>query len=168
MLNSRGTWLALGVTSGTILGLSLAGVWPQVPVHAMATHGQDSFAIATGPVDSDVEAVFFLDYLTGDLKGAVLNLQVKKFAVFYQRNIVKDFLESKNRRYLMVTGAADLPRGNAEVGRTVIYIAELATGQLNAYAVPWSPPGAAAGMHGVLPIALLDGVKLRTVVVRGQ
>ena len=39
MLNTRGVWLVGGIVLGTIFGLSMAGLWPQVPVHAVATHG---------------------------------------------------------------------------------------------------------------------------------
>src|SRR5262245_20573372 len=98
-MNSRGVWLGWGVALGVLLGLSLSGVWPQVPVHAMATHGQDSFALATGPLDTDVEGVYFLDFLTGTLSGAVLNVNLKKFNAFYQSNVSKDFPEAKKARY---------------------------------------------------------------------
>ena len=39
-----------------------------MPLHATATHGLDKFAIATGLVDDSVEALYFLDFLTGDMR----------------------------------------------------------------------------------------------------
>ncbi len=59
MTNSKTAWLAWGVLAGLVVGLNVAGVWPQVPLHAVATHGQDTFAICT-PMDNDVEGVFVL------------------------------------------------------------------------------------------------------------
>ena len=53
-------------------GLVLSGLWPQTPLHATATDRSDTFAIATGAVDDDTEAVYFLDFLTGDLRAVVL------------------------------------------------------------------------------------------------
>jgi len=164
MLNSRGVWLVTGVVLGAVLGLCSAGVWPQVPLHAVATHGQDSFAIATGPVDSDVEGVFFLDFLTGELRGAVLNNQLKKFNSFYQYNVSKDFPTAKNPHYLMVTGM-QRPVGE-NVGSSVIYIGELASGQVNAYGIPYSTAAAQTGATQKFTFVLLDRIKFRTVVVR--
>ncbi len=59
-------WLGAGLAIGLVIGLNAAGWWPQVPIHAVATHGQENFAICTTPMDEDVEAVFVLDDLTGD------------------------------------------------------------------------------------------------------
>ena len=78
MAQSKAAWLAWGLVIGLIVGISLSGVLPQTPVHAVATHGQDSFAIATGLVQDNTEAIYFLDYLTGDLRAAVLSSQTGK------------------------------------------------------------------------------------------
>ena len=66
MLQSRWACLGLGIVIGAVVAANLAGLWPQTPVHATATHGQENFAIATGPIGTDVEAVYILDYLTGE------------------------------------------------------------------------------------------------------
>ena len=39
------------IVMGLVVGLNAAGIWPQVPLHAVATHGQDNFAICTAPMD---------------------------------------------------------------------------------------------------------------------
>ncbi len=56
----------------------------------MATHGQDNFAICTAPMDDDVEAIFILDDVTGDLKAACLNIQMRRFNTFFKYNVLRD------------------------------------------------------------------------------
>ncbi len=169
MFKSRQAWLVLGIVLGLVVGLNVAGIWPQIPVQATATHGQDGFAIATGPLSGDIEAVYVLDYLTGDLKGAVLNLQTGQFMTAYEYNVGKDLAGSgvKNPRYAMVTGVADLRRGGlGQMGQSVVYVAEFSSGKLAAYGMPWT-----TGRENVLaavksPFVLLNIVKFRSVDVR--
>ena len=80
-----------GIVIGLIVGLNVAGLWPSIPLHATATHGLDKFAIATGLVDDSVEALYFLDFLTGDMRAAVINPKTGKFNSFFTRNIAADF-----------------------------------------------------------------------------
>ena len=51
------------------IGLGLSGFWPNTPSTPSVTDRAETFAMATGPVDDEVEAVYFLDFLTGDLGG---------------------------------------------------------------------------------------------------
>ena len=67
--NTNGlVWLGLGLLAGFLM----AGFWPSVPLHAMATDKIDTFSMATGPVEPEYEAVYFLDHLTGDLHAYVI------------------------------------------------------------------------------------------------
>jgi hypothetical protein len=129
-------WLLVGVA----VGLAISGLCPHSPLHAVATDRVDTFAIATGPVDEEVEAFYFLDFLTGTLKAAVLSNATRDFQATYEVNIRGDlttliqFLNQKraqeniqrrknnlpalpeivvpqNPKYLMVTGIADIRRG---------------------------------------------------------
>ncbi len=141
MVNSRLLWLLGGVVLGAIVGLNAAGIWPQIPVHAVATHGQDNFAIATGSLDDNLEAIFVLDSVTGDLKGAALNVQSRRFNTWYDYNVSRDLPVGgiKNPQYRIVTGYTGVRQVVAagQLGRTVVYVAEANTGQLAAYGVPW-------------------------------
>ena len=111
---NRLVWLAFGLLAGLLIG----GVLPNTPLHAVATDRIDTFAMATGPVDDDVEAVFFLDFLTGDLRAVVLGRQGKGFTAFYEYNAVFNDLgidPNKTPKFMMVTGSANLRRGGGAV-----------------------------------------------------
>lgn len=133
---------------GLVGGLVLTSVWPNTPLHAVATDRLDTFAIATGPVDDQSEAIYFLDFLTGDLNAAVIGRQPGggKYMVtgHYGRNVLSDIGvdAAKNPRFLMTTGLADLMRGGkggaVQPSRAVVYVAEVTSGRVAAYAVPWN------------------------------
>ena len=168
---SRPAWLVGGTLLGLVLGLNIAGLWPSVPLHASATHGLDKFAIATGLVDSTVEALYFLDFLTGDLRAAVINPKNGKFNSFFARNIVNDFgVGGTGARYLLVTGAADMPRGRAnfQFAKSIVYVAEANTGAVAAYTIPWNSSLHAAGNPQRGEFQLLSVEQFRTAFVRDE
>jgi hypothetical protein len=124
-----------------LIGIILGGFLPHIPLHAVGTDRSENYIIATGLLDSDVEAVFFLDCLNGDLLAAVPGKASGGFTCLYRCNVLKD-LEvdpAKNPHFLMVTGLADLRSGANRVygGASVVYVAETTTGKAVAYAVPW-------------------------------
>jgi hypothetical protein len=135
---SRVFWLTIGLAAG----LALSGFWPQTPLHAVATDRYDTFAIATGPVNEEVEAIFVLDFLTGDLRAAVMSPQRNQFTCFYEYNILQDLKvdPTKNPKFLMVTGIASLRRGTAamQLGNSLVYVAETTSGVVAVYGIPWS------------------------------
>jgi len=161
-------WLVIGV----VVGMGLSRFWPQTPLHATATDRYDTFAIATGAVDTEVEAIYFLDFLTGDLRAAVLGNQTGKFTAFYQYNILADLGvdPSKNPRYLMVTGLSDIRRGAARMrpSRAAVYVAEITSGKVAAYAIPWDQQSHASGRPTKGTLIPLDVTRFRTAAVRGQ
>jgi len=142
MLKSRLSFLALGLVIGAVVGLNVGGFWPHIPVHAVATQGIDNFILATGPLDEEVEAVIFLDGLTGDLKAAAIGMIQGKFNALFSYNINKDFGNVKAPKYLMTTGMVNLRRGagagNVAPSNSAVYIAEATTGQVAAYGIPWN------------------------------
>ena len=163
MRSKHWAWLLVGLAAGLVLG----GLWPQTPLHAVATDRLETFAIATGPVDEEVEAIYFLDFLTGDLRAAVMGRN-NKFQGAFQYNVLADFKldPAKNPKFMMVTGMNQSRRGSGAVqlGNSVIYVAEVTTGQCAAYGLPWIP-GARANMAPVRnALVPLDMVKFRAVV----
>jgi hypothetical protein len=127
-----------------LLGLCLGGIFPHTPIHAVATDRTESFLVATGMVDSDVEAIYLLDCLTGDLRAAVMGKARGGFTaifVYPGAKLMQDFgLDpSKNPKFLMVTGLADLRSGSQNAfGAAVVYVVELSSGKIAAYAIPWN------------------------------
>ncbi len=164
-------WLAIGLVVGSLVG----GLWPHTPLHAVATHGVGDYAIATGWVDEELEAVYFLDYLTGDLRAAVIGNQGAvwgKFCAFYDYNILGDLGvdPSKNPRYLMVTGLCDLRRGATRIrpARAPVYVAEVTTGRVAAYVIPWSMQAHKTGQIFKGKLLPLDSTRFRTAAVRPE
>ncbi|MEQ8847259.1 hypothetical protein [Botrimarina sp.] len=175
--------LSSGLAAGLLLGQRGAGPWssdaelptvglPPIVADAMATAAHDNFVVATGLVADDVEGLFFLDFLTGDLKGAVINRRGPGFNGYFTYNIAADFNVGnvQNPKYLMVTGLArDLQTGGAgRMGRSVLYVVEATSGQAVVYGLPWNPSMYSANkpQRGTfIPIAR---AMLRTEFVRDQ
>jgi hypothetical protein len=171
IFRSRSAYLGFGLALGLIIGLNLEGLWPSAPLHASATHGIDKFAIATGLVDNTVEALYFLDFLTGDMRAAVINPKNGKFTAFFSRNIAADFGGAgRSSGYLMVTGSANMPRGtsNFQFANSIVYVAEASTGQVAAYTIPWNSTLHAAGKLQYGEFQPLDVKQFRTAFVRDQ
>ena len=162
---SRVAWLAIGLVAGLVIAGLIGGVpWPDRPLHAVATDRNDTFAMATGPLDQDVEAVFFLDFLTGDLRAAVPNRN-GVFSIYYDYNVMKDLEVAPGRkpRFLMTTGGANLQRRGAtgQLGNTIVYVAEVTTGNVAAYGVPWNPSARSSNRTIRLALQPLDATKFR-------
>jgi hypothetical protein len=154
----RITCLAAGLAAaaGLSLGLMMGGLWPKTALHAMATDRVDTYAMATGMVDEDVEAVYFLDFLTGELRALVMGKQVGGISGIYTFNVASHLGidPGKNPRYMMVTGMVNLRRGGSrmQASRAVVYVAEITSGKMGAYAIPWNPSLAAAGQTMTLSL----------------
>lgn len=169
LARGRSAFLVLGLTIGLVAGLNIQGLWPNVPLHATATEGWESFSIATGLVDNQVEGLYFLDYLTGDLVGAVINPKTGKFNSRFTHNISQDFPSGgRNAKYLMVTGLADMPRGRAgfQPAASIVYIADTTSGQIGAYIMPWNSSMQAAGKPQQGVFQVLDVQPFRTTMIR--
>ncbi len=157
-------WLSVGFC----LGLSLAYLWPHAPAHATATDRHENFAIATGPVTGELEAVYLLDNVTGELRAYVLDPQQGRFGAMYGRQIAQDLgVAGGNARYIMVTGIAAIQAralGMQRGSQSVLYVAELTSGNMACYTLPFG--GRAAGGLAITDFVLLQVVPFRNVGVR--
>ena len=169
--NFRSTSALACLGLGLLAGLLLAGFWPSVPLHAVATDKIDTFSMATGPVENEYEAVYFLDHLTGDLHAYVVGrLANGGYGVLQHcyRNVLQDFKSEgdKTPKFLMSTGIADLnKRGGGQVmpSRAVLYVADVASGMAAAYALPYNANSHNAGRYVETPLALICGFPIRKV-----
>jgi hypothetical protein len=158
-------WLSLGL----ILGVSLSYLMPFAPAHAAATDRYENFAICTGPVSDDLEGVFVLDSVAGQLQAFILDPQTGQFSLRYARMIGQDMgvANAANGRYVMVTGFANIsPRatGGQRSSQCVLYVAELSSGNLGAYTLPFAGrSGAGVAAVDFLP---LHRIQFRQVGVR--
>ncbi len=168
LIRSRVLWAVAGLMAGWML----ANLQPQAPIEATATSQTENFAICTGAIDEDGEAVYMLDFLTGDLRGAVTNPQNGKFTAFYSYNVVKDLGVdvSKKPQYTLVAGNQAFRRspGGVQLGDNVVYVAELTSGKLAAYGVPWSRQLRSTTAGATNSFIPLDVTQFRNVVIRDQ
>jgi hypothetical protein len=142
-------WLG-GVALGLLVGLALSGFWPQTPLHAVASDRSETFGMATGYLDAEVEAVYLLDYLTGDLTAVVAGKQPGTWTGLYRTNVAGDLGADRQRnpKFMMVTGVATLRRGGGsrlQPSGSMCYVADVTSGRVAAYAILWSPTMYAAG-----------------------
>jgi len=148
---SRAPWavLALGLVVGIAIGAGIAGKLsgpriqlPETLLNASATHGGETMAMATGPIADDVEGLFILDFITGELTCKVINPRTGFLGGAYSANVVKDLgiEQGKQPKYLMVTGAANFRTqgGNVRPAQSVVYVADSNTGHWVAYWLPWN------------------------------
>lgn len=173
-----GVSLGLAVGLGAVLGVALLpSEWgdsritlPEIPLHASATHSGENMAIATGLIDDDVEGLFTLDFVTGDLFCSVLNHRSQQFNARFGTNILEALPLStpqKRPKYLMVTGLANFERRNqASPGLSVVYVVDANTGQFAAYGLPWHRGMARAERPQVGNLLLLDVGNARRAAIR--
>ena len=136
MSESRTMWLVVGV----LIGLGISYFWPHEPALAATSDRNDKFALATAPVSVEMDLIFVLDFLTGRLHGAAMNRQGTGFAAFYVRNIAADFNVDPQAepKYAIVGGRAAFPnRAGAQFANCALYVAELSSGRVAAYKVPY-------------------------------
>jgi hypothetical protein len=169
--------LAIGgvLTAGVVLGRIGTAPSAALPrlgdlqLKALASHGSDSFAIATGIVDEDSEGLFTLDYLTGDLQCFVItrNLQV---GGWFKTNVAKELPPegSKKPNYLIATGKINIQGayGNQRPAGSVCFVVDANTGNVAAYSFPWDKSRSAAGAAQAKEMVSVAKWKSRSVNLR--
>ncbi len=131
-------WLVLGV----LVGVGIASVWPHRPLTAATTDRNEKFGMCTVTVTDGLEAVFVLDFLTGRLTGACLGRQGNGFVAFFQADVASDLgVQAGKPQYAMTPGFATIKgTPQAQPAASVIYVAELTSGKVGCYAIPFRLP----------------------------
>ena len=170
--------LAIGgaMTAGVVLGrrtaqpVAGAANLSDMRLKAMASHGNDSFAVATGVIDDEVEGLYTLDFLTGDLQCYVVNPRNGALGGWFKTNVSKDMMleGSKKPNFLLVTGTIQVQgaSGNARPAGCLCYVVDGNTGNVAAYSFPWGKSMVAGGVPQSSPMTTVGKWKTRTVGVR--
>ena len=149
---------------------ALAQQLSQNLLHATATDSGETFAMATGAIDGEIEGLFILDFLTGELQCFVLNSRTAKPSGWFKRNVVADLGvdATKAPKYLMVTGGANFrgSSGNARPAQCLCYVCDANTGNYAAYSFPWSQTAANVAAVQAAPMLLIASGKARNVELR--
>ena len=125
---------------GIAVGGGLVWAWPSQDAVAFTSDRNDKFAVTTAVTAPNTEAVFVLDFLTGQIRGFALDRTASKFMWIYSRSVAQDFGVDPNKpaRYALVSGMAQATgRGGASFAPSYLYIAELSSGKVQAYAIPY-------------------------------
>lgn len=162
--------LAVVTTMGLVFGRNESRlIVPEIPLHAAASYASENMAAATGLIDDQVEGLFTLDFITGELSCAVMALRggrTAKIGAVYRQNVVADLgiERTKKPKYLLVTGLANFVGrgGNTRLASSVAYVIDANTGGFAAYGVPWNTSAAARGGQQMAPMVLLDKGTVRT------
>ena len=177
---TAGLLVGVGLLVGGIVGTRYAsdrpaatGLTPPITrLHASATHGSDTFAMATGLVTPEVEGVFFLDYLTGELQCQVVSVRFFGLAGVYKHNVLADLGVEKGKKpnFLLATGQAQFRStgGAVQFAGSIVYVADANTGAWAAYALPWNRQAETVGVTQVFPMKLIGGGKARELAIRDQ
>lgn len=145
--------IAIGMAAGgdqTAADLSADPMFRGMPVRAFGSSSGESYALTTGPVDGETEAVYAIDFLTGDLYAWVYYPRIGQFgAQFGPYNVTTDLKSEagKTPSYVMVAGQSDIrgPGGQSTFANSILYVADSNSGMVAAYAIPWDRNLAAQG-----------------------
>ncbi len=190
---SRLAWVGIGLLAGVVLG----SLCPNIPLHGDATDRSENIIMATGFVDEGIEAVFFLDSLTGLLRAAVPSLQrMQDYQAMWEANVGADMMTAiqmvntaaakmsggkggtarpaiqppQTPRFVMVTGWMDVRQGAVRMrpSRCVVHVAEANTGIVMTYLLPWSMQMHNANQPLRMPMQLWAAQQFSTAVIRPQ
>ncbi len=191
--HSRLVWLGMGLLAGLLIGSLL----PNTPLHASATDRSENIVMATGFIDDTIEAVFFLDSLTGVLRAAVPSqLRMQDYQSMWQANVGADMLTAiqmvntaaakmsggkggaarpaiqppQTPRFVMTTGLMDIRQGSARMrpSRCVVHVAEANTGIVMTYVLPWSVQMHTSNQPLRMPMTLWAAQQFSTAVIRTE
>jgi hypothetical protein len=180
-------FLSVGLLIGLAIGGALAaGVYwgsqgdgahqaalNELRLKASASHGADSFAMATGEIADGVEGLFCLDFLTGDLSCFVINPRTGAPGGIYGTNVTADLKPAagtgKKPSYVMVTGqfqARGGSYGGNQIASSLVYVADANSGTVAVYGMPWNKQASTGGATQGGKLVRLHAGKVRALEIR--
>jgi hypothetical protein len=180
MAAGLGVGLAIGgaLAAGVFLGRQSISpdqaVLNELRLRASASHGSESFAMATGEIDGGVEGLFCLDYLTGDLYCFVINPRTGGPGGIYRTNVVADMqagaaATGKKPAYVMVTGQFQARGGNyggSQIAGSLVYVADANSGTVAVYGMPWNKQASTSSLTQGGKLVKLYAGKVRGDIIR--
>ena len=182
-------WTLMGI--GLVMGLSLGGALmlgvllgrqnpagvalpalAELKLKAAASHGTDTFAIATGQVDDEIEGLFTLDFVTGDLQCFVLNSRTGAMAGRFMINVndpkIFGAKRGKKPNFLLTTGAftGGASSGGAKPAASLCYVVDANTGDVAAFGFPWNRAVTTSGGVQATPMVLMGRWQARSADLR--
>ena len=165
-----GVGMLMGALATVLVDENRALIPAETLLHATGSDSGDMMAVATGPIAEGVEGVFFLDFLTGDLSGWVMNRRTGGVGGLYKRNVIGDLgvVQGKKQKFLLVTGAAAMTRGGsqARAADCIVYVADQNTGNFAAYGLAVNSTAYATGRAQISPMILIGKGSARNVDLR--
>ena len=129
-----------GLMSATLLAVGvLLGAWltegrqsqlaAPLKLNAAAASAGKNISLATGLIDEDIEALFILDHLNGNLQCWILNVRTSTVGGIYRTNVLPALGEGKAGAefdFAMTTGYTNFTgnRGQSRPAQCVCYVAE--------------------------------------------
>ena len=135
-----GATTGIGVYVGNRMAQNnMVSQFPPMPLNAGTATRTKSLSMATGSIDGNVEGLFLLDHLTGNLQCWVLGPRNGAVGGYYTANAAQDLAGGSKTgapEYMMVTGDFFFTGGNAgnlAPGQTVCYVGDATTGNVVGY-----------------------------------
>jgi hypothetical protein len=166
------------MTVGVLVGKRDAGggylpALEEIRLRAAASHGADTFAIATGQVDEETEGLFTLDFVTGDLQCFVLNSRLPgqmagRFATNVNDAKVFGAKRGKKPNFLLATGnfQGGATSGGARPAACVCYVVDANSGDVAAFGFPWNRAVTTSGGVQSTPMIMIGRWQARSVDLR--
>jgi hypothetical protein len=169
-----GLMMGAGAFLGALAALSPgdpAIVFPDLPLHASASHGESSITLATGDIDGEAEGLYVLDHVTGDLQCWVVSTRRPgAFSGLFKTNVLTDLEVGADKmpKFVMVTGTYNFvsSRGTSRPANSLVYVADANTGNVVAYSVTWNSSLVASGGSQSGPLVKVVVGKGRTAAIR--
>ena len=143
-----GLTTGIGVYTGNRLAQQRAAsqfpLMPPIELNAGTAARSKSMSMATGLIDGEVEGLFVLDHLSGNLQCWALSPKTGAVAGIYRVNVLNDIRQpgkTGEPDYIMTTGNFFFSGGNpnnATPGQTVCYVADASTGIVAGYGLTYN------------------------------
>jgi hypothetical protein len=169
-----GGTVAVGVYLGSQGDSAHQAALGELRLKASASHGAESFAMATGDIADGVEGLFCLDFLTGDLSCFVINPRTGAPGGIYGTNVTADLKAAgggtgKKPAYVMVTGQFQARGGNyggSQIAGSLVYVADANSGTVAVYGMPWSKQASTGNAAQGGKLVRLHAGKVRALEIR--